>query len=69
MYAVVVSTLPSLCGFGRQGIYDLGHNRNAEEVDKSHVLVADNLALVDETEATKVIAEFFLTRTSSSPPR
>ena len=67
MYAVVVSTLPSPCEFGRQGVHKLGRNRNAEEVDKSNVLVADDLDLVDETEVAKVIAEFLLGRTLVEP--
>ena len=53
----------------KRKFFCLGRNRNAEEVDKANVLVADNLDLVDETEATKVIAELLLGRTLVEPTK
>jgi hypothetical protein len=47
----------------------LGRNRYAEEVDKTNVLVTDNLDLINKTEATKVIAELFLGRTLVEPTK
>ena len=52
-----------------RGKFCLGCNRNAEEVDETNVLVTDNLDLVDETKATKVIAELLLGRTFIKPTK
>jgi hypothetical protein len=43
-----------LTDFGRatKGIFCLGRNRNTEEVNKTNILVTDNLDLVNETKAT-----------------
>jgi hypothetical protein len=47
----------------------LGRNRYAEEVDKTNVLVTDNLDLINKTEATKVVAELLLGRTLVEPTK